>query len=339
MGAAARTLVCSDRPSTAHSLLRIVEASPTLNSVGVAQCRGEALELMDQRPDVVVVDATLDAESGLAFAERVVGSSAVLLVVDAGEEQAATEAAQERLRNNVCVIGRDVVERGESSSDSVVRTRLCLLAATRHGAIAPDTTRDIECQEILESLALQGHDTVVLVGSAGTPHLLPRLLPDAALGGAPLVVAVHHNPRFSDDFIAWVGELCRRRPRRFDPDAVVGARPKSVFVAPAVESTRRQGELMPDLGGLLVTLADRGLRLLVCVASGMGDPIAPSLGTVVEAGGNVVALDPKACSQPSMVFSALAAGVVQAEVSVQEVAWLLARARTRRGGVTGLHAV
>lgn len=325
MGAAARALVCCNRPNTARSLARIVEASPTLTSMGVVDCRGEALALMAQRPDVVVVDATLDADRGVSFAERLAGSSPVLLVVDPGQEQAAASAVA-GCRRVVQVIGRDVVERGETSSDSVVRTRLCLLAAQREGAAAFVPEADLERGAVLESLARQGHDAVVLVGSAGTPHLLPRLLPKTSVGGAPLVIAVHHNPRFSDDFIAWVGDLCGRRPRPFDADAVVSAGPHAVFVARAVESTTPHGALLPDLGGLLESLAERGLRLLVCVASGMDDPMAPRLDAVVHAGGTVVALDPDECSQPSMVLAALSAGVVGAEVSVEGIAWLIARA-------------
>ena len=296
-----------------------------LSSLGVVDSRGDALALMAHRPDVVVVDATLDADRGVSFAKRLAGSSPVLLVVEPGREHAATSALA-GARRVVQVIGRDVVERGEASSDSVVRTRLCLLAAQRQGAATLVPDADLACGAVLEALAREGHDAVVVVGSAGTPHLLPRLLPKAAGGGAPLVVAVHHNPRFSDDFIAWVGELCGRPPRRFDADAVVSAGPHAVFVAPAVESTGAQGQLLPDLGGLLESLADRGLRLLVCVASGMDDPMAPRLDAVVHAGGSVIALNPDECSQPSMVEAALAAGVVGAEVSVEGIAWLIGRA-------------
>jgi len=285
---------------------------------------------MVHRPDVVVVDATLDADRGVSFAQRLAGSSPVLLVVDPEQAQAANDAANATHRA-VQVIGRDVVERGEASTDSVVRTRLCLLAAGRSGPATAARWNDSEADDAIESVARAGHDAMVLVGSAGTPHLLPRLLPKAVVGGVPLVVAVHHNPRFSDDFVGWVGELCGRPPRPFDADAVVGAGPQAVFVAPAVESSDDDGRLLPDLGGLLESLVTRGLRLLVCIASGMDDPMAPHLHGVLGAGGHVIALNPDECSQPSMVMAALDAGVVEAEVSVEGVAWLLAWAHPRAG--------
>src|SRR5690606_19314375 len=50
-------------------------------------------------------------------------------------------------------------------------------------------------------------DAVVLIGSAGTPNLLPRLLKRTRHREAPLVVAVHHNPRWSEAFSAWVAQL------------------------------------------------------------------------------------------------------------------------------------
>lgn len=333
MPSAVRALLCSDLPQTAQCLRRIVGASAAMRVVGVARSRSEALELMAECPDVLVVDARLDSRVGHAFLDKVAGPELpVLRVVEPGQEASARGEIRPKDRERVSVVGRDVVERGEASTDAVVRTRLCLLAARGHRSEvgAAPKARKAEAHAELQRLVEEAYDAVVLLGSAGTPHLLPRLLPASRVGAAPLVVAVHHNPRFSDDFFDWVGELSGRRPLRYDTDAVLVARPEALFAAAAVQRLGWDpGELGPDLGGVLLTLAARSLRLLVCVASGMEDPVTAGLAAVVRHGGHVAALAARHCAQDGLVRAAQAAGAVDAEVDVDGMAWLIRCARAR----------
>ena len=149
------------------------------------------------------------------------------------------------------------------------------------------------------------------------------------MGAAPLIVAVHHNPRFSDGFVEWVGELTDSRSRPLTWDALAEATPGSVFAAPAVAN--EDGRLQPDLDALLYALAEGGLTMLVAVASGMDDPLVPGLRAVTEAGGAVVALDPRDCAQPALVEAAIGAGVVDATVRVEALAWVIGAAKPRPG--------
>ena len=283
---------------------------------------------MTQRPDVVIVDARLDCDAGLSFSDKVAGADTpLLLIVEAGEEAAARAQAAARQRHSVFAVDRELIERGEAPSDAVVRIRLCLLAANGRGDSA--ARRGKRGRDELLPIVAEPYDAIVLMGSAGTPHLLPRLLPKSRLGAAPLVVSVHHNPGFSEDFLHWVGELAGRRVCAFDPRAVAAAGSAALFAASAELDPDSAGRLGPDLGGLLTRLADRRLRLLVCIASGMADPVVAGLLAVKSAGGHVVCLSPTACSQPGMGDLARAAGVVTANVDVDAMAWLLSRGRAR----------
>lgn len=331
MATAARALVCSDLAATANSLLRIVDSSPALAAVGVAECRGEALEMMGEEPDVVVVDARMDRDAGMTFASRVAGDQLpVLLVVEPGDEEPTRRRVEAQGRNSMLVVSREVVERGDASGDALVRTRLCLLAANGRNARTDPVGVDRRVRRRLGPLLIRPFDAVVLVGSAGTPHLLPRLLPASRVGAAPLLVAVHHNPRFSADFIDWLGELSGREARDYDADAMTRAASGELFAARAEPVPDGcPGTLGPDLGGILLALTGRSLRVLACVASGMDDPVGPGLESVRNGGGHVLTLAADACAQPSMVLAARAAGVVDDEVDVVGMAWVLAAARAR----------
>lgn len=328
--------MCSPQASTAQRLAALVDASPRLQCVGAADGGADTVsQTRTTGARLVVLDAGERGDSALRVAQSLtrIGARVLLLVRD--EERAAIEARADDRRDSIRVASRGLALRGERSSEALLRTKLHLMGARildrptpvrsaladgdvpGGGVAVPPSAVDLLDRE---------HDAVVLVGSAGTPHLLPQLLATPGAARLPLVVAVHHNGRFADGFTEWVGTLLSESPRRFDVDAVVAARGfGALFVAPPEPG----GDALvgPDLGGLLATLASRGMRLLVCIASGMGDPVVEGLRQVGGAGGTVLALCPERCPQPAMVLAARNAGLVAVELDVPAMAWTIAAAR------------
>lgn len=172
----------------------------------------------------------------------------------------------------------------------------------------------------IESLATNEVDVVVVLGSAGTPHLLPILIPRLDGEGVPLLVAVHHNARLSASFRSWISKLAGAEAVSLQ-DMCGDLLPKiTVALArPGVE------DLQPGLGDVLHQVLNRGLRPLVIVTSGMVFGAVDAARRAVDLGGTLVALHPDDCSHSGMVRSLVEAGLEPMMCSAVELADLILR--------------
>jgi two-component system chemotaxis response regulator CheB len=323
-----RLLACADLETT----LRLEAA---LDDVQVVQLCGRASsggEMLAQfralRPDLVLIAGDVDGCHGVRIAAALARERPVptVLLVERG--------AQDDARDEVDARGVDahlLVDGGDETSASILRTTLQLMATRVLPLVQPEPTL---VRPHLAVVARSGFDALVLVGSAGTPHMLPDLLGPRPPSAVPLVVAVHHNPRMSEAFCAWVGELVGLEPHP------LGHRVLDLQPLHVAEASAQGGDagLEPDLAAVVDHVVGAGRRVLVCVASGMGLTALDALRRVRGLGGVVVALDPSTCSQPAMSAAVLAAGLADHVVSLPELAWLLGRAPDGNEGSTRQHA-
>lgn len=250
---------------------------------------------LSEAPTHVVIDGQVDGRGGVRAAAAMVGIRAVPTVVLVEPDMQEDVARQARRRG----LDRVAVRPWDGG---LVRA-LFETEETPFPGLAELLTRSFEA--------------VVVLGSAGTPHMLPTLLPALRLGGVPVVVAVHHNPRLSESFADWIGEITGARPAPLS-EGTAALPPLTVAQAnPGVEA------LQPNLDAVLRNVTERCRNVLVVVASGMEFEGLDAVRSALSGGGTLVALHPDRCPQPAMTQRLLDAGLEPVLCTQEEVARLI----------------
>jgi len=288
----ARVLVCAPA-ERAERIARKVRAEFGKEPVALVDNPIDAVGVfLCESPTHVVIDGELDACGGVRIAGAMLGIRGAPMVL------LADSASADRLRKTVAHRGFEHVS---------VR---CWDGGPVPALFAEE---DIPMPSIA-ALLEEPFEAVVFLGSAGTPHMLPRLLPKLRPGGVPLVVAVHHNPRLSDSFAEWVGEMTGITPGR-------GASADGTLPALCVaRADSHVATLQPDLGQVLVDVLRHVSKLLIVVASGMEFEGLEAVRVALSRGATLVALRPDQCSQPAMVQRLLDAGLEPALCTREEIA-------------------
>lgn len=256
-------------------------------------------------PSHVVIDGALDARGGVLIASTLAGRRQVptVLVVDPELRDEVCELVEQRSLEHVHVVCWE---------DGTVRSLFI-----EHTPLLKAPRADVS------ALAARTYEAVVLLGSAGTPHMLPTLVPKLERTVVPLVVAVHHNPRLSESFAEWVGELASMDPHPLAADS-------SLAPLTVVRAESGVDALQPDLNAVLSEVHSRNGRVLIIVASGMEFEGVAALRLAVHDGAVLVALHPESCSAPAMVHRLLEAGLNPLLCSEDEVARLIRSATGAR---------
>jgi chemotaxis response regulator CheB len=286
--------------------------------IGRAASGGEMLaQFRTLRPDLVLIAGDVDGCHGVRVAGALARHRCVpmLLAVEPGAEAEARQECQRR------EVEADVVACSGSMGDGVAQALLALSADLLADSADPDVT---SVRGELVEVAAEGFDATVLVGSAGTPHLLPELLGPRKGREIPLVIALHHNPRLSDAFCDWVGELAELVPQPLS--AIGGGGLPRLTVAGA--SPCSGDGLEPDLDGVVDRVCNGGRRLFIGVGSGMGVTGVGALRRARAYGGVVAVIDPASCSQPGMPAAVIGAGLADHVVTIAELSWLIAYVST-----------
>lgn len=291
-----RVLICASAPRAA-SLEERVRSEGDAEIVASVDNPIDAVGVfLSTKPTHVVVDGELDGRSGVRMAAGLAGIRVVptVLVVDSTERDDVRRQVERRGFEHVRVaswVG------SEAPSLFVANAR-----ATSFHTVSPLLSRTFEA--------------IVLLGSAGTPHMLPTLVPRLRRDGVPLVVGVHHNPRLSSSFAEWVGDLAGVAPEPLRGGPSLPA----LAVARAAQDV---DALQPNLDQVLRHVSERCDELLVIVASGMQFEGLAALQTALDRGATLVALHPERCPQPAMVQCLLDAGLKPSLCTHDEIAQLI----------------
>ncbi len=299
-------LICAPS-SRIERLRRRVEAEFEVDELVTTDNAIDAVGLfLSEQPTHVVIDGELDGRGGVRAAAALSGLRTVptTLVVEPETAESVIFAVQER--------GLDHVK---------VRT----WAGERAPELFASGPEDPP-SECVARLLSEPFDAIVLLGSAGTPHMLPTLVPRLRRGGAPLVVAVHHNPRLSKSFAEWVGELAGTLPKPLH-----GAQPEFPALSVA-KATPGVDTLQPDLDLVLRSVLQRRSKILVVVTSGMEFEGIDAVQLALDRGATLVALRPELCPQPAMVQRLVDAQLGPTLCTHDEIAQLI-RLCTRAQGL------
>lgn len=319
MGAAVRVLLCAEEDWSDPTMERLGASGIELG--GRASSGGDALAQHRRgENDALIIVGDLDGCHGSRIAKVLNRTRSVptLIVCTEAHHAEAQRAANEQRGSNIHVLPL------ASFRPEIVAERLRPPVVAP--PLAPEETPWVPSPSnfAVAAVGREHFDAVVLIGSAGTPNLLPRLLKRTRHREAPLVVAVHHNPRWSEAFSGWIEQLTGQPVMPWTAGSLA---PRATYV---VRSEGDGETLRPDLGGVVKSLVGGGRRVLALLASGMGMCDVESLTRLRDAGGLIVGLRPVLCPQPAMVHSAISADLLEASGSIEELGWLVAHARLLR---------
>lgn len=321
---ALKILVCANRRGLAQ-IQAVCEHVPSVKIAAVAGTGTEAVTRHRAETfDAVAIAGDPDGTHGVRVAGALAREREVptILLVDGPELGWARRQLAARKLSRAVMFSVDEATARPGAVGKALRLALSQAPGPSAGTVELAPRRPAQVRQELRGLSEVDCDVCLLLGSAGTPHLLPYWLAVNAPRPVPLIVAVHHNPHLSESFCEWVGELageCASTP------PLLGAlHPRGPLAVVPAEEDPTTERLLPDLSRVVDRTLDAGLKPLICVASGMAFGGIDALGRATRAGAVVVVLEPSRCTAPSMPSSVIAAGLARHVVTSGEMAWVIA---------------
>ncbi|MEM6292376.1 MAG: chemotaxis protein CheB [Myxococcota bacterium] len=304
-----RVLLCADGPRLDLLVARAAVDFPNGEVITVDNGIDAVGRFHAVAPGRVVIEGRIDGRGGLRLGGALTNSRAVPLSLVVEPEE------------------REDIER-EATRRGLQTVHIATWERTAGGPVCPALLPGCKSADVdpaLPSALCDPVDAIVMLGSAGTPHMLPTMLPTLSATGVPLVVAVHHNPRLSGSFSDWISDL-----------AGVPAQPLEGFSLPlppltVAGATHDVEGLQPNLDTVLRRVMQLPGKLMVIVTSGMEFEGAAAVREAKERGAVLVALRPDRCPQPAMVERLIEAGLQPLLCTHAEIAQIILRAtRARR---------
>jgi two-component system chemotaxis response regulator CheB len=338
-----RVVVAEDSLTVRELLVEILESDPEIEVVGQAQNGGEAVELATRlRPDLVTMDIHMPVMDGFeATKDIMVQAPTPILIVSSSTSRRDVELSLNAMRAGALMV---VAKPDDPQSARFDRRRDELLAMAKAmarvkvvrrwapdaRAVRPATAPRVVVPPVPVRL-------VAIAASTGGPAALQRIF--AALPrdfAAPVVVVQHIAVGFAQGVADWLSASCNLRVKVAEHGEPLLKR--SVFLAP----DDRQLGVSPD-GRVVVADAPPvngfrpsgtylfgsaaqayGASLAAVILTGMGSDGVEGLKAVRAAGGRVLAQDEASSVVYGMPGEAVAAGVVEAVLGIDDIASRLA---------------
>lgn len=334
-----RVLVAEDSATAREAILEILAKDPGIEVVGVAKDGAEAVaRTRELRPDIVTMDIHMPVLDGYEATRRIMAETPTpILVVSASVNVSDAQSSLNALRAGALgLVERPSLADGPDAWGrflSMVHALADVKVVRRAGPAATPPMRPAVGAPT-ERLA----EVVAIAASTGGPAALARLV--AALPPelpVPILVVQHNTEGFTPALAAWlngVGDL----PVRL---AVHGARLErgSVYVAPddhhlgvdgrgcaALDRSAPIAGFRPSASYLFQSVARAyGARALALILTGMGSDGTEGLRHLHAAGGRVVAQDEASSVVFGMPRAAIAAGVVDEVLPLDDLPrWICA---------------
>jgi two-component system chemotaxis response regulator CheB len=331
-----RVVIAEDSPTVRELLVQILETDPGIRVVGQAKDGAEAVELAVRlRPDLVTMDVHMPVMDGFAATQEImVRAPTPILIVSSSVSGRDVELSLNALRAGALM----VVAKPDNPRTAGFDARRQELLAMAKAMAQVKVVRRWETRPGTTSrgrLAARGARIrlVAVAASTGGPAALQRLL--AALPAdfnAPILVVQHIASGFVGGLAEWLsggcdlrikvagaGELLRKRTVLLAPDdrqLGVDRDGRAVVAdAPAVNGFRPSGSYLFDSAAGVY-----GASLAAVILTGMGSDGVEGLRAVKSAGGWVFAQDEASSVVYGMPREAVAAGLADAVLPVEEIA-------------------
>lgn len=333
-----RVVVAEDSLTVRELLVAILESDQEIRVVGQAKNGAEAVELtISLKPDLVTMDVHMPVMDGFeATKEIMVQAPTPILIVSSSVRGRDVDLSLNAMRAGaLMVIAKpDSPEstRFDGGQDGFVAMvkAMARVKVVRRWATQPRATRPVPARRMAPGAPVR---LVAVAASTGGPAALQRIL--AGLPGdlaVPILVVQHIATGFVGGLAEWLSASCNLRVKVAEHGEPLLKR--TVFLAP----DDRQLGVGPD-GRVMVVNAPPvngfrpsgtylfasaaqvyGASVAAVILTGMGSDGVEGLKAVKAAGGRVLAQDEASSVVYGMPGEAVAAGVVDAVLAVDEMA-------------------
>jgi two-component system chemotaxis response regulator CheB len=332
-----RVLVVDDSATVRELLVQILQSDPAFRVVGVARDGQEAVALANQlRPDVITMDIRMPRMDGFQATKRIMQQVPTPIVV------VSASVASEDLKitfNAIRAGALTVVEKPsgpagpgfEAIRDQLVTT-VKLMSEVRvvrrwaTGTLRPHAVQPRDPGDVRTAV-------VAMAASTGGPGALYQVLRDLPADfPVPILVVQHITRGFGQGMVDWLKGATHLRVETAQQGTSLA--PRRVLVAPddqhlqvhpdgrvALRPRASEKELCPSADILFESVAESlGRRALGVIMTGMGRDGVQGLVRLKQAGGKVLAQDESSCVVFGMPREAIAAGLVDRVVPLEQIA-------------------
>jgi two-component system, chemotaxis family, protein-glutamate methylesterase/glutaminase len=333
-----RVLVADDSATAREMLVQILGSDPEIRVVGEAHDGVEAVEATSRlRPDLVTMDLHMPRLDGLAATREImITAPTPIVIVTAGAGPGEVEGSLDMLRLGALDIlmkppGPDSpgFERAAGRLVSTIKAMSQVKVVRRWRSSPPSGIGSRPGRAV--SARSRGR-VVAIAASTGGPPALQRLLsglpPEFA---APVLVVQHITQGFAGGLAHWLDSVCPLRVKLAEHGEPLAAR--TVYLAPddrhlgvsdrrlvALSDAGPIGGFRPSGTFLFESVARSfGASTRAVILTGMGDDGVRGLQAVRRSGGHVIAQDEPSSVVFGMPAAAIAAGVVDSVLPIDEI--------------------
>lgn len=351
-----RVLVADDSPTVRAALWRLLALDPRLNVVGQASDGVEAVTMAKRLlPDVITMDVRMPNLDGLEATAAIMATApARILMVCAVTEsdqqdlsfRAMDVGALEVIAKPSSLDGASLTAWGKHVADSIaLMAEVPVVTRRRQGSIPPPARPRPAAAFVASPKAVVAPSAPVptplprlrsrmsavgIVSSTGGPPALAQILAELPANlGAPLLLAQHMAPGFTQGLVRWLASVgpikVQEAEERQWPRAGFAYLPPdgcdlSVDSSGRLRVSPTSGGHCPSGDVLLSSMATAfGARSAGIVLTGMGDDGAEGLARVRAVGGATYAQDAATSVVYGMPQAAWTRGAAEAEVALAAV--------------------
>lgn len=329
-----RVVVAEDSSTVRELLVRILEADPEVRVVGQAKDGAEAVELVSSlKPDLVTMDVHMPTMDGFDATKQIMVSAPTpIVIVSSSSSQREVELSLRALRAGALAAVAKPDRPGSADFDS----RCAQLVSTVKTMANVRVVRQWGPRERVRGsrrAAIGSVRLVAMVASTGGPAALQRIF--AGLAGefpVPIMVVQHVATGFVGGLADWLNGSCSLHVKVAEHGERLESR--TVYLAPddhhlgvdgagrAVLASSPPIDRFRPSGTHLFQSAARayGSSVVAVILTGMGADGVEGLRAVKTAGGHVLAQDEASSVVYGMPGQAVKSGMVDAVLSVDEIA-------------------
>lgn len=333
-----RVLIVDDSPTVRELLARMLQSDPDVQVVGMARDGEEAVRLTEQlHPDVLTMDIRMPRMDGFQATKRIMQSVPTPIVV----VSASVESEELKITFNAIRAGAlTVVEKPSGPAGpafETIRAQLITTVKLMAGVkvVRRWATSMLRPPTVVPPRAPSDVRTAVvaIAASTGGPGALYQTLRDLpAAFPVPVLIVQHIARGFGQGMVDWLRGATKLQVATAQPGDVLQA--GRILVAPddhhlelgrdgrvALRPRRGERELCPSADILFEAVARVfGSKALGVIMTGMGRDGVEGLKLLKAAGGRVLAQDEKSCVVFGMPKEAIAAGVTDQVVPLEQMA-------------------
>ena len=333
-----RVVVAEDSLTVRELLIEILESDPEIRVVGQAKNGAEAVELaMRLKPDLVTMDVHMPVMDGFAATKEImVQAPTPILIVSSSVKGRDVELSLNAIRAGALMVIAKPDDPQSARFDGrreelvAMAKAMAQVKVVRRWASQPRAVQPVRARPLPRGAPVR---LVAVAASTGGPAVLQRILTALPRDfAAPIAVVQHIATGFVAGLAEWLSASCNLRVKVAEHGETLLKR--TVFLAPdnqqlgvgpdgrvVVADAPPVNGFRPSATYLFASAARAyGAAVAGVILTGMGSDGVEGLKAVKAAGGRVLAQDEASSVVFGMPGEAIAAGVVEAVLAIDEIA-------------------